>query len=234
MHVKVAVQSVNGGVAKRIDLFLDAQKITSWTAPPYEATIPAAQYANGTLLRATAVTADGQEANDIRMLKGPQTTVEAVRVDVVQLHVSALDKEGRFVKGLAQGDFVIKEDGKPEELTGFEIAENLPLTVGLVVEDLSIYTRLTKEHPEVASYQVMLTAGNNNLGMVFLSTGRLDEAIMILNKAVALHDKLTRERLATKEDYLPGNLGSDLPQPGQGVPSLRSPRRVAGGRQTEC
>jgi VWFA-related protein len=134
VHVKVAVQSVNGGVAKRIDLFLDAQKITSWTAPPYEATISAAQYANGTLLRATAVTADGQEANDIRMLKGTQTTVEAVRVDVVQLHVSALDKEGRFVKGLAQGDFAIKEDGKPEELTGFEIAENLPLTVGLVVD----------------------------------------------------------------------------------------------------
>jgi Ca-activated chloride channel homolog len=57
-----------------------------------------------------------------------------VRVDVVQLHVSALDKEGRFVKGLGQGDFVIKEDGKPEEMTGFEIADNLPLTVGLVVD----------------------------------------------------------------------------------------------------
>jgi len=134
VFVKVAVQSVNGGVAKTIDLFLDSKKLASWTAPPYEATIPAAQFANATLLRATAITADGQEANDIRMLKGPQTAVESVRVDVVQLHVSALDKGGRFVKGLAQGDFSIKEDGKPEELSGFEIAENLPLTVGLVVD----------------------------------------------------------------------------------------------------
>ena len=132
--VKVAVQSINGGVAKKIELFLDDKKMASWTAPPYEATIPAAQFANGTLLRATAVTADGQEANDIRMLKGPQTTVESVRVDVVQLHVSALDKEGRFVRGLSQNDFSIKEDGKPEEMSGFELAENLPLTVGLVVD----------------------------------------------------------------------------------------------------
>jgi Ca-activated chloride channel family protein len=67
-------------------------------------------------------------------LKGPQTTVEAVRVDVVQLHVSALDKGGHFVKGLSQSDFSIKEDGRPEEMTGFEIADNLPLTIGLVVD----------------------------------------------------------------------------------------------------
>jgi VWFA-related protein len=134
VRVKVVVQSISGGQAKSLDLFLDSKKIASWTTPPYEATIPMSQWASGTVLRATAITQDGQEANDLRMLKGPQTTVESVRVDVVQLHVSALDKEGRFVKGLTQADFKIKEDGKPEEMTGFEVAENLPLTVGLVVD----------------------------------------------------------------------------------------------------
>ncbi len=134
VHVKVAVQSIGGGQAKSLELFLDAKKVASWTTPPYETTIPLAQYSRATVLRATAIGADGQEANDIRMLKGPQTTVETVRVDVVQLHVSALDKEGRFVKGLTKEDFSIREDGKPEEMTGFEVAENLPLTIGLVVD----------------------------------------------------------------------------------------------------
>ena len=50
-------------------------------------------------LRATAISEDGKEANDIRMLKGPSTTVESVRVDVVQLHVSALDKAGPLRQG---------------------------------------------------------------------------------------------------------------------------------------
>jgi len=134
VRIKVAVQSISGGVAQKVDLFLDDKKIGTWTAPPYETTIPYTQYTRGNYLRATAVTSDGKEANDIRMLKGPSTTVESVRVDVVQLHVSALDKAGHFVKGLSKDDFSVKEDGKPEQITGFEVAENMPLNIGLVVD----------------------------------------------------------------------------------------------------
>ncbi len=134
VYVKVAVQSISGGIAKKVELFLDSKKVKEWTAPPFEATIPYADYQKAAMLRATAITDEGKEANDIRMLRGPSMTVESVRVDVVQLHVSALDKEGRFVKGLAKDDFAIKEDGKPQPTTGFEVAENLPLTVGLVVD----------------------------------------------------------------------------------------------------
>jgi VWFA-related protein len=86
------------------------------------------------MLRATAVAEDGKEANDIRMLRGPSTTVESVRVDVVQLHVSAMDKDSHFVKGLTKEDFAIQEDGRPQAMTGFEVAENLPLNIGLVID----------------------------------------------------------------------------------------------------
>jgi VWFA-related protein len=134
VRVKVAVQSIAGGIAKLVELFLDEKKIGSWTHGPYVATIPYDQYARGSLLRATAVSEDGKEANDIRMLKGPSTTVESVRVDVVQLHVSALDRSGHFVKGLAREDFAIQEDGRKQAISGFEVADKLPLTVGLVVD----------------------------------------------------------------------------------------------------
>lgn len=134
VRIKVAVQSIGGGMAKHVDLFLDEKKLGSWTAPPFEVTIPLPRYAAGTYLRATAISVDGQEATDIRMIKGPAASVESVRVDVVQLHVSALDKEGRFVKGLPRDAFAVREDGRSQNLTGFEVAENLPLTVGLVVD----------------------------------------------------------------------------------------------------
>ncbi|MGH9399725.1 MAG: VWA domain-containing protein [Thermoanaerobaculia bacterium] len=132
--VKVAVQSISGGVARKVELFLDSKKIREWTAPPFEATIAYADYSKAAMLRATAITDEGKEANDIKMLRGPSVTVESVRVDVVQLHVSALDKAGHFIKGLAKEDFAVKEDGKPQPMTGFEVAENLPLTIGLVVD----------------------------------------------------------------------------------------------------
>jgi Ca-activated chloride channel homolog len=53
---------------------------------------------------------------------------------VVQLHVSALDKSGHFVKGLGREDFSIQEDGRAQAMTGFEVAEKLPLSIGLVVD----------------------------------------------------------------------------------------------------
>lgn len=134
VRIKVAVQAISGGSAKKVELFLDEKKIGSWTAPPYEATIPFAQYTSANYLRATAISEDDKEANDIRMLHGPSTTVESVRVDVVQLHVSALDKAGHFVKGLGKDDFTIREDGTLQPVTGFEVAENLPLNIGLVVD----------------------------------------------------------------------------------------------------
>lgn len=134
VRVRVAVQSISGGVAKQVELFLDEKKIGSWTGEPYVATIPFEQYTRGTYLRATATSEDGKEANDIKMLHGTSTSVESVRVDVVQLHVSALDKSAHFVKGLAREDFSIQEDGRPQTMTGFEVAENLPLTIGLVVD----------------------------------------------------------------------------------------------------
>ncbi len=134
VRVKVAVQSIAGGIARKVELFLDEKKIASWLAPPYQTSIPFADYTRGSMLRATAVAEDGREANDIRMLKGPSATVESVRVDVVQLHVSALDKDSHFVKGLTGDDFRIQEDGRPQTMTGFEVAENLPLNIGLVID----------------------------------------------------------------------------------------------------
>jgi Ca-activated chloride channel family protein len=135
VRVKVAVQSIAGGVAKQVELFLGDKKVKSWTSSgPYDVTIPFAEYSKADYLRATAIAEDGKEANDIRFLKGANTTIESVRVDVVQLHISAMDKDNHFVKGLAEGDFSIQEDGRPQKVTGFEVAEKLPLTIGLVVD----------------------------------------------------------------------------------------------------
>ena len=88
----------------------------------------------GNYLRATAIAEDGKEANDIRMLKGPQTTRrERARRRRAAARLRA--RQGNhFVKGLAKDDFTVQEDGRPQTITGFEVAEKLPLTIGLVVD----------------------------------------------------------------------------------------------------
>jgi len=133
-EVKVTVQPIAGAVARRVALFLDEKKVAEWTAPPYRATVPAAEVAGATLMRASAWDAEGKEYSDFRMLKGDERLLAKVEVNLVELNVSVLDEAGRFAKGLAREDFTVLEDGAVQPLSAFEFAESLPMALGLVVD----------------------------------------------------------------------------------------------------
>ncbi len=133
-EVKVTVQGVAGAAARRVELFLDDRKVAEWTSPPYRATVPAADVAKATLMRASAWDAEGKEYSDFRMLKGDDRFLAAVDVNLVELNVSVFDAAGRFAKGLSKEDFTVLEDGVPQGLSAFEFAESLPMALGLVID----------------------------------------------------------------------------------------------------
>ncbi len=65
---------------------------------------------------------------------GQETTHRySVDVNAVALDVVVTDKKGRFVKGLKEDDFVVMEDGVPQELTLFTSAHT-PITVLLLLD----------------------------------------------------------------------------------------------------
>ncbi len=132
--VKVVVQSIAGAVAKRVALFLDDRKVAEWTAPPYRASVAAAEVAKATLMRASAWDVEGKEYSDFRMLKGDERLLAKVDVNLVELNVSAFDEAGRFAKGLSKEDFTVLEDGAVQDLSAFEFAESLPMALGLVLD----------------------------------------------------------------------------------------------------
>jgi len=57
-----------------------------------------------------------------------------VDVDLVQLPVSVVDREGRVIEGLTKNDFHVFEQGAPQEITFFK-HEDIPLSVGLVIDN---------------------------------------------------------------------------------------------------
>jgi Ca-activated chloride channel family protein len=70
--------------------------------------------------------------------KGPPDKQEAqskiaVSVNLVLIPASVTDARGAFVPGLKAGEFRVLEDGRPQELTVFEVGDT-PVTVGLVVD----------------------------------------------------------------------------------------------------
>jgi VWFA-related protein len=56
-----------------------------------------------------------------------------VDVDLVVLHATVLDRQGRFVSGLGERDFEVYEDGVRQSIRLFR-HEDIPVTVGLVVD----------------------------------------------------------------------------------------------------
>ena len=73
---------------------------------------------------------------------------EPIRVDVnaVNILVSVMDKNARFVTDLPRGRFEVFDSGKKQEITNFEHESNLPLDIGLLIDtSASVRTQLEFE-----------------------------------------------------------------------------------------
>jgi len=57
-----------------------------------------------------------------------------VDVEVVNILCSVRDNNGRLVSDLAQDDFAVSEEGKPQQIRYFARETDLPLTIGLLVD----------------------------------------------------------------------------------------------------
>jgi Ca-activated chloride channel family protein len=55
-------------------------------------------------------------------------------IKIVSLLVTVRDKSGKFVNDLAQDDFVVEEDGRPQTISYYSRQDDLPLTLGLMVD----------------------------------------------------------------------------------------------------
>ena len=54
-------------------------------------------------------------------------------VDLVNVSVTVTDHTGRFVTGLKRDDFVVYEDGKPQEIAQFD-ADRVPVSLGIALD----------------------------------------------------------------------------------------------------
>jgi VWFA-related protein len=66
--------------------------------------------------------------------KEPQQAKFGVQVNLVSLDVEVLDKGGDHVLGLTKSDFVVKENGKPMEISHFAISTDRPVSLAAVLD----------------------------------------------------------------------------------------------------
>jgi Ca-activated chloride channel family protein len=75
-------------------------------------------------------------------------TVATIQVEthLIDTAVSVHDGDGRVVSGLSQGDFTVVEDGVPQKIRFFAHDNELPLSIGLIIDESGSQEKFVKEH----------------------------------------------------------------------------------------
>jgi VWFA-related protein len=116
-----------------VEFKVDEQTVAMLEKPPWQVEIEVLPGDQMSYLTVAATLDDGSRAEEVRFLNAPRY-LEEVDVKLVELFTTVTDRSGRLVRGLTQADFDVEEDGRPQQISKFELVEDLPLTIGIVID----------------------------------------------------------------------------------------------------
>jgi VWFA-related protein len=160
-----------------------------------------------------------------------------VGVSVVNVLATVRDRDGHIVNNLSKDDFILEEDGKPQEIRYFSRQTDLPLKVGLLI-DTSLSQRNLIENEQTASYQFLDQVLRPDRDLAFVI--KFDFDAELLQDLTNSHDSLKKalNALAAPSErrrfsLIPGTSNSPglsfAQWPGGGVP-FPGGGRQGGGR----
>ena len=85
------------------------------------------------------------------VLRSQQPPTIAVETKVVTVFATVRDKHGQVVSNLTKDDFALDEDGRPQTISYFARENDLPLTVGLLVDTSLSQRRVIGEERRASS-----------------------------------------------------------------------------------
>ncbi|MFL6248624.1 MAG: VWA domain-containing protein [Thermoanaerobaculia bacterium] len=132
-HFKLSLQNPKGTTVKNVILYASDQKLIEWTRPPYAIDIPNARLAGHDYVRASAFDDTGYEASDLLFLSG-ERFIEEMEVNLVELPITVSNASGAPIADLTQANFTVLENNKPQKISSFNFAANLPLALGVLLD----------------------------------------------------------------------------------------------------
>lgn len=127
------VLTPDGEDVERLELFLNEDRVATLYQPPFTQPIILPEAKATAYVRAVAYLADGNTSEDLVFINAPDFG-ETLDVQLVELHASVHDSDGRPVLGLGADDFAVFEDEVPQTLRRFEWVKNLPIHAALLLD----------------------------------------------------------------------------------------------------
>jgi len=115
-----------------IDFYLDDRHVATTFQEPYVMPIRLPAGDQPIPLRVVARLNDSSRSSDSLLLNAPP--LEGLEVRNIELFVNVEDKRGLPVSGLERSAFSVFQDGKPQQITSFKRAADLPLHLTFLVD----------------------------------------------------------------------------------------------------
>ena len=131
--IEVEAWAPEGDSIEAVEVFVDGVSIGVKTEEPYSFALGSVIEASVHRIRAEARTAAGKLAFDTLILRSDVSSGYEVRVELITLYASVTDAEGNYIRGLGQDDFLLEEDGRPQEISFFT-SDYTPLTGALLMD----------------------------------------------------------------------------------------------------
>ncbi|MCY3966031.1 MAG: VWA domain-containing protein [Acidobacteria bacterium] len=145
--------------------------------PPWRAEISvprARNEAEPVYLTVTATLDDGSGAEDVRFLSASALS-DSIDVDMVELYTAVTDRGNRPIVGLREADFTVLEDGVTQQISTFELVENLPLTLGVAIDTSASMDPVMEETRKAAAQFLtnLLNPSDSSFAVAFASRPHL-------------------------------------------------------------
>jgi VWFA-related protein len=144
LRVAAEVEVPEGETLERVEIYLDDVLQATLYQPPFVQPVRLAAPGQPAYVRALAVLADGNAAEDVVFVNVPDR-FEEVDVHTVELYTTVVDRQGRPVEGLGRADFHVFEEGEEQEVRRFEPVDRVSIYAGVLLDTSS---SMAEELPE--------------------------------------------------------------------------------------
>ncbi len=134
LRARAEVEVPEGRSLERVELFLNETLVATLYQEPYVHPIILPENEVVAYVRAVAYLPDGHSTEDLVFINAPDY-LEELEIQFVELYTTVLDKQGRPVEGLSKEQFSVLEDGVRQKVARFEKVQDLPIHVGILIDN---------------------------------------------------------------------------------------------------
>ncbi len=118
---------------QEVEVQLDGETVATLSHPPWTTTLQVPATTEFSYLTVVARLDDDRWVEAVRVLNSTNE-LEELNIRLVELYTTVTDRSNHLVRGLTQEEFEVYEQGVAQEITKFELVENLPLTLGVTID----------------------------------------------------------------------------------------------------